>query len=345
VTKAVVLSPFYPVSDRLDISHRAGWARYWANEMRHQGDDVQLLTTQRMKELDELRRGDVAYLYHGMEFKGQLNLQSGLSDDILTRAKRIMDAHKRGVRFVSLDQFMPAYGDLLAERGLDPTSAEALNRLKGRSPFLRTPTGTSATSAVIGDSHSLSMYTPGTAILREDGQTLHGALKAGLNAKVASLDFEMGVEVGKLERLSFYYGNIDIRHHIFRQQDTKAAIKELVVAYSKQLLEVQDNFEPGAIEIVMPLPIENECRQIPKSGWYKGAPFAGDWRNRDAIRSELRTQLQRMAKKCGFMVYDHPKHFTNQQGELTFDVMEQPRSVHIRPAEYRLIHEGASWLV
>lgn len=334
---ALVISPLYPISDAVDTSHRAGWARYLANEL-----DCGLVTTQSMSVVDTLKRGDELYCYHGMEFKGQLNLQSGLTEEILARVKRVLDAKKRGVKFYSLDVPMPDYGALLEARGMDETSSEALTKLcrsagKILAPNLRPK------RLVIGDSHALSQYTKGSTIVRNDGQTLFGALcrPDGLMEDIKILDFEWEVQFKDVELLTVYYGNIDVRHHLMRQQDPKAAIKELVDNYGKQLENLR--MKTGDIEIVLPLPIEDESRPIPKSGWYKGAAFAGSWSERHQIRLELRDQLKRMAKKRGFKVYEHPKHFTGKDGKLTFEVMEKPRSVHIRPSEYRLIQEGDEW--
>ena len=223
MSRTVVLSPFYPVSDQLDTSHRAGWARYWASEL-----SAELFTTSRMAEIDSLKRGDVIKCYHGMEFKGQMNLQSGLTDEILARVKRLLDATKRGVQIHSLDQHMPDYGKLLAERGMDPTSADALSKLCRKAPVMWAPTQ-DPNFLILGDSHALSLYRPRSVIHRNDGQTLHGALTLGLMTLVDAVRFEWDVALGGRDRFTFYYGNIDIRHHLNRQPDPKAAIKELVV--------------------------------------------------------------------------------------------------------------------
>lgn len=340
--KEFVLSPFYPVSDKVDTSHRAGWARYWANEL-----GVPLLTTKTMARVDELKKGDRLLCYHGMEFKGQMNLQSGLTDEILMRARRLIAAAKRGVNLVSLDQTMPDYGALLAARGMDPTSSDSLTKACKKAGTLKVPC-VSPSHFIFGDSHALSLYRPsatGTAIFRNDSLTLHGALKLGLFAMLDEFAFETGVAYDRCETLTVYFGNIDVRHHLARQPDPKQAIKELVDEYCKQLKHIEERLEPGVIEIVLPLPIEDESRAIPKSGWYKNAPFAGQWSNRHQIRLELRDRLKRMAKKHGFDVYEHPRHFVDKQGKLTFEVMELPRSVHIRPSEYRLVQECGEWAV
>lgn len=348
--KTVVISPFYPISDKLDTSHRAGWARYWANELKNQGDiDVDLLTTARMGEVANLRRGDRIHCYHGMEFKGQMNLQSGLTDEILNRVKLLIDAAKRGVRISSLDVPMPDYGRLLAERGMDPTSAEALTKACGKAQPALCPNN-QPKHVAIGDSHMLSLYRPDTTVLRNDSLTLYGALRrggswGGLLMDVNILEHEWGVELDKLDSMTFYYGNIDIRHHLLRQETPATSMKEIVKDYGAQIELIAKDKKPKAVEIVLPLPIEDEARAIPKSGWYKGTPFFGTWSERHQMRLAMRDQMKRMAKKYGFETYDHPKHFVDKDGKLSFDAMERPRSVHIRPSEYRLVQEGQKWLV
>ena len=330
-----LLSPFYPVADKIDTSHRAGWARYWAGEL-----EVRLLTTGTMAEIDNAKKGDVLYLYHGMEWSGAMNLQSGLTDEIVARAERLISAKKRGVKLISLDIPMPAYGKLLGDRGY--ARCEDLTAALAKQGFLHVP-HEKPSHVIIGDSHSLSMYRPGCVIHRTDGQTLHGALSTGLLKRTEDWAFETAVELNKLELLTSYFGNIDIRHHLMRQDDPNASIRKLVEAYGKQLDELQRKYKIKHIEVVNPLPIENECRVLPKTGWYKGTPFFGTWQERTDLVKAMRRSIANMAKRHGFSVYDHPKHFTNKQGELSFDVMEQPRSVHIRPAEYRLVQENKGW--
>lgn len=328
-----VVSPFYPVSDKLDVSHRAGWARYWTKEL-----GAELLTTNTMSYIEDLDKGaDEVYLYHGMEWSGAMNLQSGLTDEIVKRAERL---RKCKVKIFSLDIPMPAYGRLLAARGYE--HGEALDKVLRKTAFLQLPMADPKT-VIMGDSHSLSQYTPGSVIYRTDGQTLFGALQTGLGKRLENWSFETGATLEKLPKLVSYFGNIDVRHHLLRQESPQQAVKELVAEYLSQLAGIQRKHRIKQIEVVQVLPIENECRVLPKTGWYKGTPFYGSWAERTAIAKLFNESLAKGIKKHGFTVYKHPKHFTNKQGELSFDVMEQPRSVHIRPSEYRLVTEGLSW--
>lgn len=331
-----VLSPFYPVADKTDVSHRAGWARYWAH-----ATGAILLTTKTMAHLASVKRGQTVGVYHGMEFKGQLNLQSGLTEAIRQRVDYMLAAKRRGVKFVSLDQPMPDYGQLLAERGLDGEKAGALTKLCKTAGRALVPTERPS-RIVIGDSHSLSQYERrGEVILREDGQTLYGVVGPDRPGMAKYLDdkiWELGIETDQLEVISFYFGNIDIRHHLFREQDPVKATTELVKRYVSQVSAI--DLASNCNEIVLPLPIEHPSRQIPKSGWYKGAPFAGRWEDRTKIQKHMVRRLREECRRHGVSVIDHPKHFTNKQGELAFEVMEKPRSVHIAPAEYVIAQVG-----
>lgn len=326
-----VLSPFYPVADKLDTSHRAGWARYWAKEL-----GAELLTTKNMDHIESASRNDALYLYHGMEWQGAMNLQSGLTDEIVARAERLRATK---AKIISLDRPMPLYGKLLEARGYE--HGDSLDKKLGRHQMLAP--NKRPKCIIMGDSHSLSLYRPGCVIYRADGQTLHGALEIGLAKRLDNWGFENDVVVDKLELLTSYFGNIDIRHHLLRQPDPKLAAKSLVTAYMKQLAEIQSEHRIKHIEVAVPLPIESEDRVLPKTGWYKGTPFFGSWAERTEIRNYMATRILAEAKKYGFSVYAHPKHFVNPQGELSFNVMEQPRSVHIRPSEYRLVQEKLGW--
>ena len=87
--------------------------------------------------------------------------------------------------------------------------------------------------------------------------------------------------------IEFYFGNIDIRHHLCRQDNPEQATKELVRKYVEQARAIA-NFHNATIRLYEPLPIENPSRKIPKTGWHKGAPFCGDWPSRNFVRKLFR---------------------------------------------------------
>lgn len=327
-----VASPLYPISDRLETSHRSGWAQYWADWLK-----AEIITTSRMGELATLSDQDTVYLYHGMEFKGQLNLQAGLSDQLAERLELLNRMMGRGVKVVSLDINLPPYDDLLRARAKehDPVWGRAgiyqgLVKMRG-CPTLERPAIKKGDSLVVGDSHALAMLMPRTIILRHDSLTLHGALRIGLLNLVAAAYPGLKLCKGRLSRLTFYFGNIDVRHHLCRHPP--AMVLPMVEEYGLQALETAKalGVQRENVEIVEALPVETPDRRIPKSGWYKGTPFFGSWEE----RAEMREYLNRCLVSLRLPMVKHPSFFYTEDGELSEEVMERPQSVHIRPAFYR----------
>jgi len=89
------------------------------------------------------------------------------------------------------------------------------------------------------------------------------------------------------------------------------------------------------IEVVHCLPIENESRVLPKTGYYKGTPYTGTWSERSALVKEINSSIDDMCRRNGWKSYKHPEVYFNALNELTFDVMEKPKSVHIAREFYR----------
>jgi len=169
---------------------------------------------------------------------------------------------------------------------------------------------------MLGDSHMLNWYTPGATVLRNDGKTLHGALKDGIASYLPSHN---------IDELMVCFGNIDVRHHLCRTSDSTASAIDLANELERQLSLLPIN----KIIVVQPLPIENESRRLPKTGFYKGTPFYGTYAQRNEVRSILDDQLRVACHKNGWQYLEYPIYFTNVLGELDFNVMEVPGSVHI----------------
>ena len=179
----------------------------------------------------------------------------------------------------------------------------------------------------LGDSHTFSMYKPGMAVCRNDGQTLHGALKRGLKSFITPFG-------SNIKHLTLYFGNIDIRHHLMRQGDPFGAMDTMLDEYFKQIKELGME----SVELIETLPIENESRKLPKTGFYKGTPFAGTWAERTKLHQMWNIRLDQFARRnpdLNVTVYKHPDVYKNELGELDFEVMELPQSVHLRRSFYR----------
>ena len=296
-------------------SHKYAWSTMLAGQLKHAG----------YKTVDINRQGklnwedyDVILLDHGMEFKGSFNLFGGIDDKMYYATNRIFT---KGVRVYSYAHEMPDIGAFIRGRAkatnelfktLQPKVDEATEICK---EIKKVDQITKTNRLILGDSHSFSLYRPGYMTSRHDGLTMHGALSRGLSTYMFPW----------VDDLIVYFGNIDIRHHLMRQNDPLVAINKLVEDYEEQLKGL------GVSKIIVSevLPIENESRKLPKTGFYKGTPFFGSWAERDALHRYMNIKINEMCNRNGWSVYHIPQCFYNEKGELTFDVMEKPQSVHI----------------
>jgi hypothetical protein len=184
------------------------------------------------------------------------------------------------------------------------------------------------TKLVLGDSHSFSTYQPGYMTFRKDGRTLAGVLRKTISKEID--DFATGVKEN-LTHLTCYYGNIDIRHHICREENPNQYIDDLITKYETQLQALNIN-----IEVVLPLPIEDETRKLPKTGWYKGTPFYGSRQERDTIRQYFTEALIQMCNRNNWSIFKWPNQFYECTPlEFMQTYMERPKSVHLAPINHR----------
>ena len=131
------------------------------------------------------------------------------------------------------------------------------------------------------------------------------------------------MDLSMYEHVILYFGNIDIRFHLARQSNPIEATKDLFKRYC-------DYAKKYNATITQLLPIEDESRRIPKSGQYKGENFFGSIQ----LRKELRLIANKVMFESGLPMLEWPREFIDQNGNLSFDVMEPKQSVHIRPAYY-----------
>lgn len=305
-------------------SHKAAWAYLLANQLSHKfNTKVEVL--HKGKSWDDY---DTILLYHGMEFSGTLNLFGGANKKSAKMFERILNYDGR---LISLDIPMPDYGELCKQRNKNAdeywknVNWDALSEKCKKIPYLKHVHKTD--KLVIGDSHAGSVYKPGMMVIRYDFKTLFGALKIGLK----NIIIENKIDPDKLKHITFYFGNIDIRHHLARQKNIRSACKDLVRNYIKEIKKLKLE----SVEIVQLLPIENESRKIPKSGFYEGTPFYGSWKIRNKIRNYINNMLNAVCNQFGWKFYVWDDSIYNNKGELSFNAMEKPRSVHLSPEFYR----------
>jgi hypothetical protein len=311
-------------------SHKGAWPRIIRSSLKLAGYSAEILT-----DADKWDSFDVIVMDHGMEYNGVFNLYGGANDEL---ADRVLQFHNFKGRIVSYEIPMPDIGKFVIDRSKSCTpkfaeivslAGELTNRSAGI-PYADAidPTGL----LVVGDSHSLSAWRVGAEIRRYDGRTLHGAIKRGLDT--------MLYNDGAWEHVTFYFGNIDIRHHLYRQPNPKDAAKLLVEGYVNQLEKNLDRFK--SFSIVHLIPVEDESRSIPKTGYYEGEPFKGSRAERQDLVDYINSSLTELVGPENTLPWNHLIRDFN--GALSFASMERPKSVHISPMFYQFhIETGIKW--
>lgn len=332
----VIVSPIQNHANRI-YSHRTGWARMWAECL-----DCDLVYSGDWSEQDEV------YLEHGMEFnedsKG-LNYFLGDSKSWDKLAKRGKMIERFNGRYLfSLDIECPDYGERLKSR-LCAKSSNAFKRLDFdrisrvcKNAIKLDQEDLIRNGLVLGDSHALSAWRTDAFLCRLDGQTLYSAARDGFRQWVKPFSQYRAGYYRQLHFVRFYFGNIDMRHHVCRIYNKESErfeyIKDLIESYMDAVSEIQKEYLVTDIEIVGTLPIENESRLLPKTGYYKGQPFWGSQLERKAASIYFNDMLSNACSERSFHFIGWPSYFLNDEGELDFSYMEKPRSVHISPEHY-----------
>jgi hypothetical protein len=164
------------------------------------------------------------------------------------------------------------------------------------------------------------MYRPGWFVNSVPFKTLHGALKEGLSTFIQPHH----------EIAEFYFGNIDVRHHLCRQPDLEQAARDLANKYYEQLSQL-DLAKVSAYDL---LPLENESRALPKTGYYKGTPYFGSWEQRDKGRLIFKDEMRKLCAQGSVNFIEWTGYLKNNIGELDFAHMEKPKSVHLSRNSY-----------
>jgi len=327
-----------------EYSHQTSWAYLRANQLRNLGFNVDVL--------DNIPRGysdwseyDVVYVYHGMDYHvappgyvQALNVFDGMVESAAKFYERLGLPQHDHIKYISMDIDMPNYGKLCKYKKGEQSEYWAnvnWGRVEERCqnvPLMTDPGLFYAPGKIrhltLGDSHSHSVYRAGSMVLRKDGRTLNGVLKKTIGKEIA----DGGFDLKDLDSLTCYWGNIDIRHHVYREADPKAYTRDLLKRYEADLKTLD-----RPVELVTPLPIEDESRKIPTSGFYKGTPFTGTQAQRIEILDLWKGELAEMAaRNPGWSLYSWPKVWYEMDGvEFMQTYMERPRSVHLARKFYR----------
>jgi hypothetical protein len=304
-------------------SHKGGWARLLKCQLLNAGyKDVKILDNK-----DSISEYGIIIFDLGAEFSGALNLFGGLDLKIY---KRLWDLLKFEGSFYSWKNDLPDVNVLDSRRKNESTCEEfknlredfvtdiaiKLDHCKKFDHVYRTD------KLLIGDSHTPSVWDPSYMIERRDGRTLKGMLERDTIQKYLFQD---------LKTLHVHCSSIDIRHHICREVNPSFEAVSLASKLIERVLKIPD------IEIILnhTMGIEDESRELPKTGYFKGTPYYGSWDQRNHVRNLFNSVLDEALMVCNFKVLKFPKYFFDDSGKLKFEVMEKPASVHLSPEHYR----------
>ncbi len=298
-------------------SHKSAWTYMMKHQLNYLGLDCDVLTKN-----DDVSQYDVWLVALPMEFQGSYNLFGGAQDDTAMRMQRLIDFPGR---VFCLNREMPDIGKFAESRMKSCSQMWSELDTKRLSEICANTATLDLTLEsdifVLGDSHSVSVYKPGANISRNDGKTLYGVLKEGIENYIPQ----------GTQHLISYFGNIDVRHHICRQADPLFSAITLAEDYIKHL----ETLNIPQITVVGLLPIEYEERRIPKTGWHKGTPFIGSQKERSEIMNGFNQTIKRLCKEKGFEFKEWPEHwYSAHPKEFADTYMEKPGSVHLSRQYY-----------
>lgn len=241
---------------------------------------------------------DELIIYHGVNHNPKyFNVFGGMNDEVLFRAKKLNEY--RG-KIYSLDGFQFNRFSVKRRIGLYDNYEDL--------EIIKIP---ERKNIVIGDSHSISVWpNEDYTISCNNAKTLFGFLN-------------QQQDLSNYEHAILYFGNIDVRFHLCRQDDPIQSTKDLFNRYC----EYASKYNSTLTEL---LPIEHESRIIPNQGKYLGENFFGSINE----RKEVRMIANEIMQNSGIPMITWPKEFVDELGNLKFSVMERKRSVHLSPYFY-----------
>ena len=302
-------------------SHKGAWPRIIKDMLLHDGySNVHILN--KTSKWDEY---DAIIIDLGMEFKGTFNLFGGANDEIAIRLEQYYNY--KGLLFC-YDKEFPSINEFIKSRynsasngfkalidfDFDCKKVENIDHIY------------TSDKLILGDSHCISQYQPGWNINRNDGQTLYGFLKNDI--------FNYIHFPSNIDHLLLYFGNIDIRHHLCRQDNPLSSTIRLASDYIDFAYKLKNEYSIDKITLMQLLPIEDESRKVPKSGWHKGTPFYGSIEKRQQLVEIFNNKITKLSNNINIEIREHPESYKNDKGELDFEVMERPQSIHISPKYY-----------
>lgn len=346
----VIDDPTYPIASKKN-SHRRGWVLHLEAALRVWGfKNITILGSKDWsKGKNPYERADIIIISPPLEnqYREGFNLYGGWNEDLEHKLQTLAsEISKDASRFRSFARPLLKYSTLYDRKdcALDLGTKEQWKQfwMYWEANIISASQAIPSHSLALGDSHIISSAPIGSEIIRLDGKTLHGALQDGTIKKYAT---EHNTPLGNFKQfthLTVYFGNIDIRHHIMRQDDPGQAIADLVKEYIAQLLSLLGYSTIQEINVISPLPIEHESRKIPATGFYKGTAFYGSWEHRNWAYQTFLYHLKNwiyfyngQGYKINLLTLPENDPFLTLANELNEEVMEANSSVHLSPEFYR----------
>jgi len=294
-------------------SHGYGWARTWAENLNtsinHDNVKVEKL-----------------YLDHGVNFGGSINLFGGFNDKL----KESIDNFLLADEVYSLDIDMPEYGNMLAKRK-DVLDKDWCARVQAKCNAAKTLLSTDLDTdwLTIGDSHTAAFAPEGSMVIKTDGLTLNGLIKSNFQ-----YIHDHMAKCNNLQGITLVFGNIDLRHHLCRLAIDPRDMWIDLKRFGDSL--------PIPVEYAVPWPIEFEGRKLPKTGWYKGQPFAGTRYERVMMLDRIEETMDMV----GMNKIMYPEEWKCMDPETyAKEKMENMSSVHISPECYRRKQFGEEYVL
>lgn len=327
--KKVLLTGLGPISNKIH-SHKAAQAIIYADQLQQAGMDVTINLVN--NKITDYSPYEEIYFYHGSDWSGNLNLFGGIQAYPNQQYVSALSHYNGKIKSLIIDfpNYMSMFLDRLkkAEITWDNVHWGNLEKLQVEAETVDPNMLKRYRNIAFGDSHAICMYRPGWENISVPFSTLHGSIKRGFE--------EFIPEGGEYDNIETYFGNIDIRHHLCRFDNPIEEAHTLADRYGREVDRIRKIYKAD-VRAWEPLPIEDESRKIPKTGWYKGTPFYGTWAQRNDVRNAFIERLQYHTQ-----VYHWTDKLLNPIGQLDFNSMEKPQSVHLSRASYPY-WQGKDW--
>lgn len=286
---------------------------------------------------------DEVYVYMGMEYNGSPNMFDGLSPRVFERMDRFVKNSGRlpyktieaEVTDLFLRRMRVRVGNKTTDARATPEWIESLVASLRGLPKVTQHDLAPRRALVVGDSHSIACWRKGAYCKRMDGKTMRGLSKTLV---ADALEY-----VGRhpVESVTVCAGNIDVRHHLFREHggvSPKDYLEETLVGLVAQVRALQKDHGVLDIELTHALPVEDESRHLRKSVCLDGSPFTGSRQQRAEMVEHLNGRLDEIAAENGWRVFAWPKEWyvmADRDPKWFFTKMEKPYSVHLSREFYR----------